>query len=330
MGNNYVYAWPLSNEIFFCSKSFPTFNLQNDFLMKKWLPVIFMLFSLSVAAQKTDKHLQNEITSLIKGFNGDVGIYVYDLSQNKIAAVNADTIFPTASMVKVPILIGIMHKIHNGDLTYHQEMLFTDSVRYSEGEEILASFKDSQKIALNVLMMLMMSMSDNGASLWLQGLAGGGTQINKYLDSLGMKDTRVNSRTEGRKENYHQYGWGQTTPREMATLMKMIVDNKIIDKQISERMLRLMSRQFWDEDAISQIPPNIFVADKSGAVDQTRDEVLYVNGPHPYIFCICTKNNKDTSWETNNEAWVLTRKLSSLLWNYFNPKSNWQPSEYLK
>ena len=298
--------------------------------MKKWLPVIFMLFSLSVAAQKTDKHLQNEITSLIKGFNGDVGVYVYDLSQNKIAAVNADTIFPTASMVKVPILIAIMHKIHNGDLTYHQEMLFTDSVRYSEGEEILASFKDSQKIALNVLMMLMMSMSDNGASLWLQGLAGGGTHINKYLDSLGMKDTRVNSRTEGRKENYHQYGWGQTTPREMATLMKMIVDNKIIDKQISERMLRLMSRQFWDEDAISQIPPNIFVADKSGAVDQTRDEVLYVNGPHPYIFCICTKNNKDTSWETNNEAWVLTRKLSSLLWNYFNPKSNWQPSEYLK
>ena len=105
---------------------------------------------------------------------------------NKIAAVNADTIFPTASMVKVPILIGLMHKIHNGELSYHQEMLFTDSVRYSEGEEILASFKDSQHIALNVLTMLMMSMSDNGASLWLQGLSGGGAQINKYLDSLGI------------------------------------------------------------------------------------------------------------------------------------------------
>jgi beta-lactamase class A len=233
-------------------------------------------------------------------------------------------------MVKVPILIGLMHKIHNGELSYHQEMLFTDSVRYSEGEEILASFKDSQHIALNVLTMLMMSMSDNGASLWLQGLAGGGTQINKYLDSLGMKYTRVNSRTEGRKDDWRKYGWGQTTPREMATLMRYIVENKIINRQISERMLRMMSRQFWDEDAISQIPPNVFVADKSGAVDQTRDEVLYVNGDHPYIFCICTKNNKDTSWETDNEAWVLTRKLSALLWKHFNPKSDWQPPEYLK
>lgn len=298
--------------------------------MKKILALIFLISTLSSNAQKTDTHLQNEINNLLKGFNGDVGVYVYDMQRNKIAIVNADTIFPTASMVKVPIFIGLMYKINNGKLTYHQEMLFTDSVRYSEGEEILASFKDSSKISLNVLVMLMMSMSDNGASLWLQGLAGGGVQINKYMDSLGMKYTRVNSRTPGRKENYNQYGWGQTTPREMATLMKLIVENKIINKQISDRMLRMMSRQFWDEDAISEIPPNIFVADKSGAVDQTRDEVLYVNGPHPYIFCICTKNNKDTSWEHNNEAWVLTRKLSALLWKYFNPNSKWKPDEFLK
>jgi beta-lactamase class A len=298
--------------------------------MKILFAFTFLLASFSICAQKKDKHLQKEIADLVQGFNGAVGIYVLDISKNKTAEINADTIFPTASMVKVPILIGLMHKINSGDLAYHQDMLFTDSVRYSEGQEILASFKDSQKISLNQLMMLMMSMSDNGASLWLQGLAGGGIQINKYLDSLGMKYTRVNSRTEGRKENWQQYGWGQTTPREMATLMRDIVENKIINKQISERMLRLMSRQFWDEDAISQIPPNIFVADKSGAVDHTRDEVLYVNGANPYIFCICTKNNKDTSWETNNEAWVLTRKLSALLWKYFNPKSTWLPSDYLK
>ncbi len=298
--------------------------------MKKILVFILLVSSIKAFSQKTDTHLQNEIKNLTEGFHGDVGVFVYDLSKNKIAAINADTIFPTASMVKVPILTSLMHKIHNGDLAYHQEMLFTDSVRYSEGQEILASFKDSTKIPLNELMMLMMSMSDNGASLWLQGLSGGGTQINKYMDSLGMKFTRANSRTPGRKENYDQYGWGQTTPREMATLMKMIAENKIIDKQISERMLRLMSRQFWDEDAISQIPPNIFIADKSGAVDATRDEVLYVNGMHPYIFCICTKNNKDTSWEHDNEAWVLTRKLSTLLWKYFNPKSKWQPAEFLK
>jgi len=298
--------------------------------MKKLLSFIFLLVSISAVAQKTDTHLQNEISNLLKGFNGDVGVYVYDISKNKIAAINADTIFPTASMVKVPIFIGLMHKINNGELAYHQEMIFTDSLRYSEGEDILASFRDSSKVNLNVLVMLMMSMSDNCASLWLQGLSGGGTQINKYMDSLGMKYTRVNSRTPGRSENYNHYGWGQTTPKEMATLMKLIVENKIINRQISDRMLRMMSRQFWDEDAIAEIPPNIFVADKSGAVDQSRNEVLYVNGTHPYIFCICTKNNKDSSWVHENEAWVLTRRLSALLWKHFNPKSDWKSSGFLK
>jgi beta-lactamase class A len=297
---------------------------------KIFIGCLSILISITAAAQKTDVRLQAQINQLVKGFQGDVGIYVYDIKKQTVAAYNADTIFPTASMVKVPILVGVMHKINNGELNYHQEMIFTDSVRYSEGDEILASFKDSSKTTLNTLLMLMMSVSDNGASLWLQGLAGSGTKINSYMDSLGLKDTRVNSRTEGRQVNRQQYGWGQTTPREMATLMKLIVENKIINKQISERILRLMSRQFWDEDAISQIPPDVFVADKSGAVDQTRNEVLYVNGPHPYIFCICTKNNQDTSWQPDNEAWVLTRKLSSFLWSYYNPKSTWKASEYLK
>ena len=290
-----------------------------------------MLFScLAVSAQRTDKPLQNEIANLVNGFNGKVGVYVYDIRKDKTAAVNADSLFPTASMVKIPILIGIMHKINNGELSYHQEMTYTDSLFYSEGEDILASFKSGEKITLNKLLMLMLSMSDNAASLWLQGLAGSGTVINTYLDSLGMKDTRVNSRTEGRKDDWTQYGWGQTTPKEMAILMRLIVENKMINKQISERMLRLLGRQFWDEDAISQIPPNVFVADKSGAVDQSRDEVLYVNGSQPYIFCICTKDNKDQSWESNNEAWMLTRKLSALLWKHFNPKSDWKPGEFLK
>jgi beta-lactamase class A len=298
--------------------------------MKKLMICILLLATLSINAQRTNKHLQNEITNLLKGFNGDVGVYVYEISKNKIVAINADTIFPTASMVKVPILIGIMHKINNGELNYHQVMTYTDSLFYSEGEDILASYKSGEKIELSKLLMLMMSTSDNTASLWLQGLAGSGTLINKYLDSLGMKDTRVNSRTEGRKDNWAQYGWGQTTPKEMATLMKMIVENKIINKQISERMLRLMSRQYWDEEAISQIPPYIFVADKNGAVDASRGEVMYVNGAHPYIVCICTKNNKDQSWKYDNEAWMLTRKLSALLFKHFNPKSNWQASEPLK
>ena len=62
---------------------------------------------------------------MIQGFHGDIGVYVHDLKHNKIVAINADTIFPTASIVKVSILIGIMDKIQSGELNYHQRFIYT-------------------------------------------------------------------------------------------------------------------------------------------------------------------------------------------------------------
>ena len=166
--------------------------------MKK-LFILFLLLPFISIAQKTDAKLQQQISKLIKGFHGDIGVYVHDLKHNKTVAINADTIFPTASIVKVSILIGIMDKIEHSELNYHQRLLYTDSLYYSEGDDILAAFKDSSSIELSKVMMLMLTISDNCASLWLQGLAGGGTAINALLDSMGYKYTRVNSRTPGRE-----------------------------------------------------------------------------------------------------------------------------------
>ena len=287
--------------------------------MKK---IIFFVFCILICqlsvAQRTDKHLQSRVAEMLKGYNGDIGVYVHDLRKNRVIAINADTVFPTASMVKVPILAGIMQKIESGELTYHQSLTYKDSLLY-EGEDILGSLKSNEKIELSKVVMLMLTMSDNTASLWLQSLAGTGTRINSLMDSLGLQETRVNSRTPGREGNRRQYGWGQTTPREMVTLIEKIVNKEVINAAASEKMLRLLGRNYWDEEAISQIPVDVFIASKSGAVDASRSEVLFVNGKKSrYLFCICTKNNKDTSWNTNNEAWVLTRKISQLLWAYYN------------
>jgi len=282
---------------------------------------IFFLLIISLASfgQKRDTKLQKQIIQLVNNFNGDIGIYVHDLKHNKIVSINADSVFPTASIVKIPILIGVMSKIQTGELNYHQRLTYTDSLFYNEGDDILSAFKDSATIELSKVMMLMLTISDNCASLWLQGLSGGGTRINQLLDSLKLTATRVNSRTPGRENNRNTYGWGQTSPREMATLMEGIVNGEIINKESSDKMLRLLGRQYWDEVAISQIPAGVFVADKNGAVDESRNEVMYVNGKNnPYILSIFTKKNKDTSWLSGNEAWVLTRKISALLWKYYN------------
>ena len=116
----------------------------------------------------------------IKGFNGDIGIYVKNLRTGKTIAINADTVFPTASIVKVPILIGVIDKIEKKELRYDSSHVYRDSLLYA-GEDILGSFKDGEKIYLKKLIMLMLTMSDNTASLWLQELAGTGAAVNSIL-----------------------------------------------------------------------------------------------------------------------------------------------------
>ena len=295
--------------------------------MKIYTLTLFLIFTTcSLSAQKTDYRLQQQMEVLVKDLHGDIGVYVKNLRTGKVAMVNADSIFPTASMVKVPILIGIMDKIENGQLEYHQQLEYKDSLLYA-GEDILSSFKSGEKIGLHKVLMLMLTTSDNTASLWLQSLAGTGTRINELLDSAGMKFTRVNSRTPGREANRQQYGWGQTTPREMGMLMEKIYRGEIISKKAGEKMIRLLGRNYNDEQAIAEIPPYIFVASKNGCVNASRSEILLVMAPGgQYIFSVQTKNLVDQSWDNSNEAWVLTRRLSALCWNYFEPRSRWKPS----
>ncbi|GAC1416565.1 MAG: hypothetical protein NVS1B13_00570 [Flavisolibacter sp.] len=280
--------------------------------------VLYLFPFMHTSAQRIDKKLQHQVVSLVQGFHGDMGIYIKNLKNGKIVSIRKDSIFPTASIVKIPILIGTMQKIHKGELSYHQVLTYRDSLLYP-GVDILGSFKDTEKIELSKLMMLSLTMSDNTASLWLQSLAGTGTTINDLLDSIGLVNTRVNSRTPGRQAYQATYGWGQTSPFEMAMVVEKIVAGALVNKELSAQMLRLLGRNYWDEEAISPIPSDVFVADKNGAVDASRSEVMFVNGKGArYILSIFTNNNRDQSWDNTNEAWVLTRKISKLVWDHYH------------
>lgn len=295
--------------------------------MKYILTLASGLISICSFGQQEDVVLKQKLQKLVAGFEGNVGIYVQHLKTGKTVGIQADTLFPTASMIKIPITIGMFDKIEKGEIDYHATLTYKDSLLY-EGVDILGSFKNGEKIPLSKVMMLMITTSDNTASLWCQSLAGTGEAINSWLEKNGFKDTRVNSRTPGREGNRSRYGWGQTSPREMAELMVRIRMGQVISPRASERIYRNLIRIYFDSEALSQIPPYVQVASKQGAVDKSRSEVVLVNAPHgDYVFCVITKNQKDESWIPDNQGYMLIRNVSQLLWNYFEPDSGWKPAD---
>jgi beta-lactamase class A len=280
--------------------------------------------SQAVAPERPDAVLQQKLDKLFDGFKGEAGVYVHNLKTGQTAAICPDTLFPTASMIKVPILCAVFDKINKGELKYDQKLVYRDSLKYDDG--VTGSFRDSTGRELSELVMLMITLSDNTAALWLQQLAGTGTVINEWLESNGFHQTRMNSRTPGRRPNWEQYGWGQTTPREMAELVTMIYEGRAMSPDASEEMFRVLSKPYWDGEAVSQIPPTVHVASKSGAVDASKSEVVLVNAPSgDYVFCVITKKQQDQRLSHDNEGYALIRSVSRLLWEYFEPASTWKP-----
>lgn len=300
--------------------------MQELYLKSLTLALFLVLTIVPGKAQtvKTDKKLQQVLTDLTKDFKGQVGVYVYHLKSNKEAAVNADTIFPTASVVKVPILIGLFDKIRQGEITLTQSLTYDDDRVYG-GSGLMQFYKDSAETDVRTLASLMIMYSDNVTSLWSQELAGGGEAINALMEKYGLEHTRVNSRTKGREGDREKYGWGQTTPREMAMLLVKMRKGELVDRTASDQMYRLMTNGFYVDNGASQVPPYVQTAVKTGSVNASRSELMMVNAPSgDYVVYVGTKDNEDQSWTYDNEAAELMRKISAHLWSYFEPKSDWK------
>ena len=106
----------------------------------------------------------------------------------------------------------------------------------------------------------------------------------------------------------------------------MIREGRAVSPSASEEMYRVLTRIYWNDEALSRIPPTIQAASKQGAVSRSRSEVVLVNAPHgDYVFSVITKNQEDRSREYENEGFVLLRDISGLLWEYFEPDFGWTP-----
>lgn len=224
-----------------------------------------------------------------------------------------------ASVFKIPVLLELVRQAWEGEVDLEERIVVSARDRVM-GPTGLSAMLDDAELSLRDLAFLMMSISDNTATdVVMRRL--GLEKINKTLAGLGLTNTvlvgdcnlLLSSLIEDLGLTEAEGGtvdWSKidpdafaqcrslkaeettrTTPREMASLLKMIWRDEAAHPEACAEARRILALQAWRDRLTSGFPDEVAVAGKTGTLPAIRNEVGVVTYPdgQRYAVAVFTK-----------------------------------------
>jgi len=260
-----------------------------------------------------------EIERRVRAHHGVVGLTVLDPTTGERFEIKGNEQFPSASVVKVAVLVDVFERVKDGSLKL-LDPLSVLNIDRTHGSGVLQYLTLPKEITVWDAAYLMITVSDNVATnVLLEKL--GPRAVTKRMESYGFRHTRVFAEVNAdaaesfEPEGSRVYGLGVTTPNEMADLFGMLYRGEAVDPDASAQMLAILSRQYYLIGIQRFLPPEVPVAHKTGSLDNSRNDCGIVYGPERhFVICLLTKDNEDTSWTYENEAELLISDVAKLVY----------------
>jgi beta-lactamase class A len=301
-----------------------------------------LLVALRAPASGADGHaaLQGRLEDKIRAFRGVMGIAVKNLDTGESFAVSGDTRFPTASLIKVAVLVETFHQMAEGKLRRDTPVTLTEAEKAGDETVPLNVLHAGTTVTVADLQRLMIAWSDNTATNLLVRLVGT-ANVDRQLESYGITEMKLFRPTfrDGKADVFpeleKEYGLGMTTPNAAARLLELIGQGKVVSREASAEMIAILAMQ-QDRAMIPRSLPferdKILVANKTGWDEEklpdasgfkgdVRNDAAYVQSPKArYVIAICARKIQDKRSSVDNETLVTGAELSRLVYDAFNPR----------
>lgn len=248
------------------------------------IPTLFLLVSMvpSLQAQSITDSLTAYLHRLPS--TARVSLSVNDLTDNTIVFTHrADERVPSASVIKLPIMLEAMEQVKAGTLNLEAIHVLKSSEK-TGGDGVLKNQPDGSRLSYRELLKLMMVHSDNTATnIFISKL--GRDAINARIQTIGLTKSQLNrvmmdtlAVKQGR-ENY-------VTAREMSALLEKIYRHQIATPALCDEMLAIL-KQNDDTTTIPRLlPKSTVVAHKTGTLAYVRGDVGVVYGKNPFLLSV--------------------------------------------
>jgi beta-lactamase class A len=226
------------------------------------------------------EQLKSQIQNIRQAFPGDMAVYMKNLKTGEEIAIDADSIYETFSVIKIPIMATVLRQAEAGKFSLDDRIaLKAADERLPSG--LLYTMQPGLNPTIRDLITLMIIISDNVATDLLADKVGR-INITGYMHELGLKDTSIKfsdldwdriwlgtldpsyKNATGDKTIQFPFGkyseeqiqsafghtiynagiyFGHSTAREIGHLLEMIQQNKLVSKSSSEFMLATLEKQ---------------------------------------------------------------------------------------
>jgi beta-lactamase class A len=266
----------------------------------------------AAAPQRADTAaLRRTLDSLANAHRGVVGYAVRNIDTGERLERRGDETFPTASLIKVAILVTLFDLIEQKKIAL-DDPLTVLAIDQVPGSGVLQFFKPGAILTVGDAAWLMMGLSDNTATnLILDRIII--RRVWEKMEKLGLDNTKVHSKSFLRiasvaMDSSVKYGFGVTTPAEMATLFELIGQGKAVSPAADSMMLRML--ETGDNPALLlRYAPRTRAAHKWGGTDLVRTDCALFFRQTRVVACVLTKENEDRSWRVDNEAQVTIARM---------------------
>lgn len=241
--------------------------------------LLLILFTpLSLSAQQPSQPLQRlttDIDRLTRSVNATWSIYIKCVETGEEVLINADRPMETMSTIKIPLMVEVFAQINEGRFKLQDRYKLTPDDAVA-GSGILQHLDIGVELTLKDLVTLMINVSDNVATDILYRMVGGPEAVNRRMDALGFKHTRVISTARswftaldsapdrGAFHRDWKYPFGVSTARELGRLMEMMARGNLVDKASSELMLKIMRTQTLGRSRMRRYIAGYRVPSKTG------------------------------------------------------------------
>jgi len=292
----------------------------------------------SAVLSSEQEALLSEIRRLEEEFGGHLGVMARNLETGETVAYNASERFPTASVIKLPIMAAFFHRVEQGTIDPQMALTLTAEDK-KPGSGILQSLDDGARITLLDAVKLMIVLSDNTATnLVLDRLGGTHDErmaaVNDYLTSQGLEKTHLLNRlytweTKKSTPESFRYGIGVSTPEEMVALVEGLYRRTMCDSASAEAMMGILEGQFYN-DMIPRFLPaqtcsRFTVAHKTGGIQETKVDVgLVLSDRVSFAMAVFVDKHADHADAIDNRALLLGAHVARAIWNHFTGDRGYQ------